>query len=101
MMNTVGSVMGSVCGLGDGKGEAEQGSAAGIVRGPQRAAVRLDQLAADRQADAQAAGLGRIERLEDPLQVAFGDARAAVPDLHLDLAALVRRDGDADLPRAA
>src|SRR3954453_16211494 len=99
MMNTVGSAMSSILSISmrsGGNGESEKSAAARIVRRPEHAAVRLHQLAADRQPDAQATGLGRVEGLEDPLQIAFGDAAAGIGDVDLNLVPLVERHRNVD-----
>ena len=70
------------------RGTAEIGASHGDL-----AAVLLDDVADDRQAEAGAlaVGLGREERLEDPLAVGLGDARAGVGDLDQDRARGRRR----------
>src|SRR5688572_9958193 len=55
-------------GLG-GKRETERRAAAGILLGPHRAAVGVHDRSADRQADADAIRLGRIERFEHTFQI--------------------------------
>ena len=81
----------------DRQREAEQRAAARTMTSPQQSAVGLDQLAADRQPDAEPARLGGVEGLEDPLQIALGDAGAAVGHLDLDLVALSRPIATVDL----
>jgi hypothetical protein len=63
-----------------------------------RSAVGLDDAAADREAEARAAGRGRgaaLELLEDPPHQCFGDSRAAVGDGENDTVAAVA-SGDLD-----
>src|SRR6478752_7614491 len=101
LMKTMGSAILSVYRSSRWECETEYRAAALAMRCPELASVRLDQLAADRQPDAQTVGLGRIERLENPLQIAFSDAGAAVRDFHHDLLAILHAKGDGDLSRAA
>src|SRR5947199_407891 len=77
-----------------GEAGGEGGPLAGPALGAEAALVRLDDVAADRQAQARAplaggvgAGLGGEERLEDPPQVGRGDADARIGDAQLRQAA--------------
>ena len=63
----------------DGQREGEGRPAVRVVPGLQPAAVRFDDGARDRQAHAQPVGLGRVEGLEDVVQVGLVDSRPRVP----------------------
>ena len=52
--------------------------------GPDRAAMSLDDRAANCEADAQAVALRRIERGEDRIQIGGGKAEARVGDVDLN-----------------
>src|SRR5262249_11538307 len=69
--------------LGSGQGgqrEPEGGALRRVVVRPQLSAMRFDDGPADRQADSQAAGLRRVERVEDALALLRRDAGARVGD---------------------
>ena len=66
------------------QGEFERGAAGGVVRRAQLPAVRLNDGARDRQAHAQALALRRVQRLEDPFDVAQVDPRPGVLDRDRD-----------------
>src|SRR5439155_6843818 len=64
--------------------EVERGAAAGVRRRPEAPAVRLDDAAADREAEPEPGLLGREEGVEDLLLHGGRDAVARVADRHLD-----------------
>src|SRR5690242_20126460 len=64
---------------------AKRGAPRRIVLREQPTAVDFDDRPADGQAHAEALGLGREERLEDPVQVGFRDAVAAIAHAELDV----------------
>ena len=68
-----------------------------IRRGPQPAAVRFDDRAADRQPHAHAGRLGREEGIEQPVQVVRVDANAGVVDGQSDVLTVVRLRADRSL----
>jgi hypothetical protein len=83
--------------LGEGKGEAEYGAAAGVVGGGDGAAVAFDDAVADGQSEAGSGvggvGVGAVEAFEDGGVLAVGDADAAVGDLDRGPAVTVRVGG--------
>src|SRR5262249_51038665 len=68
----------------DWQGEAERRAALLHAGGPQAAAMVLDDAAADRQAEPQAARLGGDERGEERVLHRGGDTAAAVAHRYLD-----------------
>ena len=62
----------------------------------QASAVRLDDGAADRKADAQSGFLGRVERIENALGIVRRDSGAGVRDAHRDLTVAISCYPDLD-----
>src|SRR5438034_3685479 len=83
------------------KSEVEDGAVRPVGGGPQLAAMRLDDRAADRQPHAHPAGLGREEGAEYLIQVVRGDAAAGVLHGHTDAIVVVRLGSDDQPPRPA
>ena len=75
-------------------------AAVGIVRRRQLSFVRVDDRAADRQAEAEPAGLRRDERLEHLLELALGDSRPAIGDGDDDVRAIVGARREREPPLA-
>ena len=76
--------------------QRERRAAADFAFDGDRAVELLDDALGDRQAEAEAAALGRDEVVEDRRQPLGRDARAGVGDADLDVVAGARRrDGDA------
>ena len=86
--------------LGDRQPDRERRAAVGIVRSRYRAAVALDDGAADRKAQSQSFRLAGDERIEDRRELFRGDSSAAVLnfDQHVRLIDRIRAHDQA--PRA-
>src|ERR1044072_417608 len=95
-MNTVGSGMSSVSYLRNRQREPEGASTTGIRRQRQASAMRLDDGAGDRQADAQPGFLGPVERIGNGLGIARSNSRPRVGDADRDLTVSVSLDSDTD-----
>ena len=61
-----------------GQGELKDSAMRWVWRGPHASAMRLDDRSADRQPHSHAAGLGRVKRVEKPVQALQLQARARV-----------------------
>ena len=72
-----------------------------IARGPNPAAMRLDNRPADRQAHSHAAGLCRVERLEQPVQIACRKPGAQVAHRYQHAIGSVSLCADAEMTMSA
>ena len=81
-------------------GERKRGAAVGIVLGPDPAAVRFHDGAADRQAHPHPAGFGGVERVENTRELVGRDTRALIPHGNVHSGIGVQRP-DHDPPRLA
>src|SRR5579859_4086114 len=79
---------------GGGESQVKHRSASRILACPNPAALRLDDRAADRQADAHALRLGGHERLEQTVRNRWRETAARVADANLDHAAGPGSAGD-------
>ena len=86
-------------GLG-GESEIEASPARRVVGGPQAAAMRSNDRAADPKSHAGAVNLGRKEGIKDLVRVLMGESHAVIADRHLKVVMIhsLRFDGELTRP---
>src|SRR6202044_15592 len=83
------------------EGEVKVRAARGIVNSPQAATVRFNYGAADPKSHAGAIRLGGEKRIEDLVQMLWGQPHAGIADGHLKLIVFHSERLDGELPRSA
>ena len=68
------------------KRRAERGATAAIVFRPNATTMRFDNGSGDGESEAHSMGFGRVELIEQMFQSIYGNSRAGIDDLELDLA---------------
>ena len=83
-----------------GNGKREGGTRAVVRLCPEATVVSLDDGAADKQPDAHAVALRRVEGIEQAIRALAVEARASIPNSHADTIAVLSFGLNQQLPRA-